>query len=35
MCVCDTGSVPENGAQQFVVVILGQLWKMEHSSVWW
>jgi len=30
----DTGTVVENGAQLCVVVILGQLGKMEHICVW-
>ena len=35
MCRGDTGTVGENGAHLCVVVILGQLGKMEHSCEWW
>ena len=31
MCGCETGTVGENGAQICVVVILGELGKMEDS----
>ena len=34
MCGGNTGNVGENGSQLCVVVILGQLGKMEHSCVW-
>ena len=34
LCGGETGTVGENGAQLCVVVILGNVWKMEHSSVW-
>ena len=35
MFVGDTGTVGENGSNLCVLVILGQLGKMEHSCVCW
>jgi len=34
VCGGDNGTVGENGAQVFVLKILGQLWKMDPSCVW-
>ena len=35
VCGVYTGTVRENWAQLFVLVMLGPLGKMENSCVWW
>jgi len=35
VCIDDTGTVGENGAQPCLVVILGQQGKIENSCVCW
>ena len=35
MCYADTGKFGENGAHLCMVVLLGQLGKMEQSYLWW